>query len=124
LGAGGSPRCASGRSTHETARAEAELRDGKSRGISIEGRRSRDGRLSPFKKGPAVLALRTRAPLVPFVLHGAHERLPWGAVSIRSGRITARVCRAIETKGLGYADRDALVARFGQVAQRELARDA
>jgi len=106
------------------ARAEAGLHAGKSIGISIEGRRSRDGRLSPFKKGPAVLALRTGAPLVPFVLHGARERLPWGAVSVRSGRITAHFCRAIETKGLGYADRDALVARLAEVADRELARAA
>jgi len=68
--------------------------------------------------------LRTGAPLVPFVLHGARERLPWGAVSVRSDRITGRFCRAIETRGLGYADRDALVARFVQVAQRELPRDA
>jgi hypothetical protein len=45
-------------------------------------------------------------------------------VSVRSGRITARFCRAIETRGLGYADRDALVDRLVQVAQREPARVA
>src|SRR5262252_6304168 len=89
------------------ARAEAELRAGKSIGISIEGRRSRVGRLSPFKKGPVVLALRTGAPIVPIAFHGARERLPYGALCVRSGRITARFCRPIETKGLSYADRDA-----------------
>jgi len=102
------------------ARAEAELRAGKSIGISIEGRRSRDGRLSPFKKGPVVLALRTGAPIVPIAFHGARERLPYGALCVRSGRITARFCRPIETKGLSYADRDAVVARLAEVAQSEL----
>ena len=103
-------------------RAEAELRAGKSIGISIEGRRSKDGRLSPFKKGPVVLALKTGAPIVPIVFHGARERLPRGAVCVRSGRITARLCRAIHTKGLTYADRDAVIAQLAEVAQRELAR--
>jgi 1-acyl-sn-glycerol-3-phosphate acyltransferase len=79
-------------------------------------------RLSPFKKGPVVLALRTGAPIVPIAFHGARERLPYGALCVRSGSITTRFCRPIETRGLSYADRDALVARLAEVAQRELAR--
>ena len=48
------------------------------------------------------------------------SRLPKEAFFVRSGRITARFCRRIETKGLSYADRDAVVARLAEVAQREL----
>jgi 1-acyl-sn-glycerol-3-phosphate acyltransferase len=69
-----------------------------------------------------VLALKTGAPIVPIVFHGARERLPWRAVCVRPGRITARLCRAIHTRGLTYADRDAVIAQLAEVAQRELAR--
>ena len=48
------------------------------------------------------------------------SRLPYGVLCVRSGRITSRFCRSIETKGLSYADRDAVVARLAEVAQREL----
>jgi 1-acyl-sn-glycerol-3-phosphate acyltransferase len=102
------------------ARAERDLQQGKSIGISIEGRRSRDGQISKFKKGPVVLALRTGAPLLPLVFHGARERLPWGSFFVRPGPVTARLCRAIETRGLGYEHRDALVAQLEEIARRQL----
>lgn len=38
-----------------------------------EGTRSRDGRLLPFKKGMGHLALATRLPIVPVVIHDAHK---------------------------------------------------
>lgn len=38
-----------------------------------EGTRSRDGRLQPLKKGFAHLALATGLPIVPVVVHRAHE---------------------------------------------------
>lgn len=41
-----------------------------------EGTRSNDGRLQIFKKGFAHLALSTRLPIVPVVIHDAHKR--WG----------------------------------------------
>ena len=41
-----------------------------------EGTRSRDGRLLPFKKGFAHLAIATGLPIVPVVAHNAHHRWP------------------------------------------------
>ncbi|MCB9761493.1 MAG: 1-acyl-sn-glycerol-3-phosphate acyltransferase [Alphaproteobacteria bacterium] len=41
-----------------------------------EGTRSRDGRLLPFKKGLAHLALATGLPIVPVVIHNAHRNWP------------------------------------------------
>ncbi|RMG07802.1 MAG: 1-acyl-sn-glycerol-3-phosphate acyltransferase [Planctomycetota bacterium] len=46
--------------------------------VAPEGTRSRDGRLGPFKKGPFHLALATRAPVVPVVVHGARDCLRGG----------------------------------------------
>jgi 1-acyl-sn-glycerol-3-phosphate acyltransferase len=49
----------------------------KQNGLSIwiwpEGTRSQDGRLQPLKKGFAHLALATGLPIVPVVVHRAHE---------------------------------------------------
>jgi 1-acyl-sn-glycerol-3-phosphate acyltransferase len=41
--------------------------------ISIEGRRSATGTLSPYKKGAAILALNTNAIIVPYVTLGTKE---------------------------------------------------
>jgi len=38
--------------------------------ISIEGRRSVDGSLSPFKRGPVLIAIQTGATIVPVVIRG------------------------------------------------------
>ena len=41
-----------------------------------EGTRTPDGKLGPVKKGPAFIADRTGAPIVPAVLRGAYEMWP------------------------------------------------
>lgn len=102
------------------ARAEALLRAGRSVGVSIEGQRSRDGALTPYKKGPVRLAIATGAPIVPVVVHGARAALPYGEWRVRPGRVRARLCAAIPTAGLTEADRHALLARLRAVAEREL----
>lgn len=54
--------------------------------IFPEGKRSRDGRLQPFKPGVAALAQATGAPCVPIALIGTHEAMPVGRAWPRSGR--------------------------------------
>jgi 1-acyl-sn-glycerol-3-phosphate acyltransferase len=66
------------------ARAKRLLRRGSSFFISIEGRRSAAG-LQEYRTGPIRLAAAARAPIVPFVLVGARERLPIGAWRVRPG---------------------------------------
>lgn len=64
-----------------------------------EGTRSRDGRLQPFRKGFAHLAIATGLPVVPVVLHGAHERLPDRSFRIHPGTLEVEVLEAIDTSG-------------------------
>jgi 1-acyl-sn-glycerol-3-phosphate acyltransferase len=74
-----------------------------------EGTRSTDGRLRPFKKGAAILAIDAQVPIVPLAVAGAHEITPKGGLWVRSGRpLVLRVGKPIPTTGLTRADRDSL----------------
>lgn len=97
----------------------AGLRSGNSFGVTIEGRRSVDGTLHPFKKGPVVIALEAGVPIVPVFVHGARECLPYGAWLPRPGRIEIVLLEEIHTTGLGYADRDRLLAQLWDLVEHE-----
>ena len=64
-----------------------------------EGTRSRDGRLLPFRKGFVHLALATGLPVVPVVLHGAHERVPDRSFTVIPGDLEVDVLEPIDTRG-------------------------
>ena len=51
----------------------------------VEGTRSRDGRLLPFKKGPFYLAMETGAPCVPVSIHGTESMMAKGSVRAKPG---------------------------------------
>lgn len=53
----------------------------------VEGTRSRDGRLLPFKKGPFYLAMETRAPVVPVTIRGTEMLMPKGSLKVRPGTV-------------------------------------
>jgi 1-acyl-sn-glycerol-3-phosphate acyltransferase len=52
----------------------------------VEGTRSADGRLQPFKKGPFFLAMESGAPCIPVSIHGTEKLLPKGSLRMHSGR--------------------------------------
>jgi 1-acyl-sn-glycerol-3-phosphate acyltransferase len=60
-------------------KAVACLMDNKVVGLFPEGRVSRDGKLNEFRRGVALLALKTGRPIVPCAIRGAFEALPFGA---------------------------------------------
>jgi 1-acyl-sn-glycerol-3-phosphate acyltransferase len=96
------------------------LKRGECYGISLEGRRSRDGRLSRYRKGAVVMAIEGQADLVPFYIKGARESWPYGAWLPRPGRVRAVLMRPISVAGLTYRDRDALIERLRDVAEEAL----
>ncbi len=54
--------------------------------VAPEGTRSRTGKLKPFKKGGFMLALQTRAIIIPVGIRGAFEVLPPGTLNFNLGR--------------------------------------
>jgi 1-acyl-sn-glycerol-3-phosphate acyltransferase len=51
----------------------------------VEGTRSRDGRLLPFKKGPFYLAMETGAPVVPVSIWGTETMMKKGSMRLYPG---------------------------------------
>lgn len=53
----------------------------------VEGTRSRDGRMLPFKKGPFYLAMQTGAPCIPVSIHGSETLMAKGSMRITPGTV-------------------------------------
>lgn len=81
--------------------------------IYIEGKRSFDGRLLPFKKGPFYLAEECKIPVVPITISGTEEVMPKARFSIQPGTVTVHFHDPIEPEDFG--DRDALMAKVRAV---------
>jgi len=65
--------------------------------LSPEGTRARDGRLLPFKRGMAHLAIQTGLPIVPIVIRGAHRVMRSDSLSVSGGTIRVQVLPAMPT---------------------------
>src|SRR3954470_15734958 len=52
----------------------------------VEGTRSPDGRMLPFKKGPFYLAMEAGAPVVPVSIYGTEHMMPKGSARVRPGQ--------------------------------------
>lgn len=96
------------------------LKNGDDFVISIEGKRSDDGNLSPYKKGPVVMALEAQCDIVPYMTHGEYILWPRGQLYVqKSGKIDCILYPKISTVGLTYNDRDRLVSELRCLAERE-----
>jgi 1-acyl-sn-glycerol-3-phosphate acyltransferase len=71
------------------------------RGNSIilfaEGTRSRDGRLKPFKKGPFLLAMHAKVPVVPVAISGAGAVVRPGSMVVTPGTVKVTFLPPIDT---------------------------
>lgn len=89
-------------------RAAVEMKRGGAHITSfVEGTRSRDGRLLPFKKGPFYLAMETCAPVVPVTIRGTGRLMPKGSLKVRPG--TVRVIFHAPLDPARYATREDLM---------------
>lgn len=88
--------------------AAAKIRAGLSAVVFVEGTRSRDGSLQPFKRGGFQLAIQAGVPVVPVFLAGTWDVLPSGTVRLTPGRAVALFGEPIETAGLEVGDREQL----------------
>jgi len=86
--------------------------------ISIEGKRSKNGNLNAYKKGPVVMAINAQANIVPFIIEGTFNLLPYGSLYTKPGDIKVKILDTISTKGLIYEDRDEIIDRLLTIAKK------
>jgi 1-acyl-sn-glycerol-3-phosphate acyltransferase len=77
--------------------------------IYVEGKRSFDGKLLPFKKGPFYLAEECKVPVVPITISGTEAVMPKARFAIRPGTVTVEFHDPIEPSDFG--ERDCLMAK-------------
>lgn len=85
------------------------VRQGINMTIYIEGGRSFDGKLLPFKKGPFYLAEECQVPVVPVTISGTYHAMPKRRFSIKPGKVTVTFHDSIEPKDFG--SRESLMER-------------
>ncbi|WP_420237268.1 lysophospholipid acyltransferase family protein [Telmatobacter bradus] len=73
----------------------------------VEGTRSRDGRMLPFKKGPFYLAKQTGALCVPISIYGTETLMAKGRFAIKPGKVKIILHEPIDPAG--YETREALL---------------
>jgi 1-acyl-sn-glycerol-3-phosphate acyltransferase len=95
--------------------ARAVIEQGISMMIYVEGKRSFDGKLLPFKKGPFFLAMECRVPVVPMTIVGTYEAMPKKRFAIKPGVVRVIFHPAIEPEDFG--DRDSLMKEVRTVIE-------
>jgi len=86
--------------------------------IYVEGKRSFDGKLLPFKKGPFYLAMECAVPVIPMTIAGTHWVWPKGRFSIKRGRVRVIFHPPIEPKDFG--SRECLMEKVHEVIESGL----
>jgi len=83
-------------------KAAAEVvRQGVNMTIYVEGKRSFDGKLLPFKKGPFYLAMECGVPVVPVTIVGSHKLMPKARFRIDPGTVKLIFHDPIEPQKFG-----------------------
>jgi len=89
--------------------------------IFVEGTRSTDGRLLPFKKGPFHLAMEVGAPVIPVTILGTDKCWPKGSLAIRPGTATLIFYPPVEPSK--FDSREALMAAIRNTIASALPED-
>jgi 1-acyl-sn-glycerol-3-phosphate acyltransferase len=83
------------------------VRAGTSLVVFPEGTRSPDGRVQPFKKGPFVVAMEARVPVVPVAISGASVLNPKGRLQVHPGTIQIAIGESVHPDA--FTDKNALL---------------
>jgi 1-acyl-sn-glycerol-3-phosphate acyltransferase len=94
------------------------IRRGINMTIYVEGKRSLDGKLLPFKKGPFHLAMESNVPVVPITISGSHDVMPKGRFALKAGTVSVIFHDAIEPKDFG--SRECLTERVREAIESGL----
>src|SRR3954453_15794586 len=93
--------------------AKAAVEQGLNMTIYVEGKRSFDGKLLPFKKGPFYLAVECGEPVIPMTIVGTHYAMPKARFAIKPARVQVIFHPPIEPKDFG--SRECLMERVRSV---------
>jgi 1-acyl-sn-glycerol-3-phosphate acyltransferase len=85
------------------------IRQGVNMTIYVEGKRSFDGKLLPFKKGPFYLAMESDVPVVPVTIDGSHDLMPKARFQISPGTVRVVFHDPIEPRD--FVSRECLMER-------------
>src|SRR5262252_7072023 len=107
-----------GKGTAAVEAALSRLRGRRSVVVFPEETRTRDGGLGPFKKGAALLAIRSGLPILPVGLAGSRSILPRESLTMAPGLVVASIGPSIELAGRGTADRAAVTAQARDAVAR------
>jgi 1-acyl-sn-glycerol-3-phosphate acyltransferase len=99
------------------------LREGLSFAIFAEGTRSPDGRLRPFKKGAALMAIQAGVPIVPVSVAGTQNLMRKGSAKIEPGKVTVHFGAPIATDGFSVERRNELLAQIEHAVAANLPPD-
>lgn len=85
------------------------LESGSSVLLFPEGARSFDGRVQPLEGGAALIAMKSKVPVLPVYVSGTHEAMPRGASKIRPSKITVNFGDVVdpETLSEGLSSKEA-----------------
>src|SRR5579863_4280231 len=103
------------------AAAKAVIGQGISMTIYVEGKRSFDGKMLPFKKGPFYLAMECGVPVVPVTIVGTHEAMPKSRFAIKPGLVQVIFHPPIEPKDFG--SRESLMEKVRAVIDSGLPKE-
>jgi len=102
-------------------RAAEVVRKGTSVIIFPEGTRSPDGRLQPFKKGVFLIALKSRAPILPITIQGTSQILRKGDWRTYPGEVKIQIDPPIDTAAIPNEKEMELSQRVRSTMMKNLA---
>jgi 1-acyl-sn-glycerol-3-phosphate acyltransferase len=102
--------------------AAEKMKNGVSVMIFPEGTRSRDGKIRPFKKGGFIMALNSKALIVPIIIRGTRPIMAKSSLRINAGEATMVVGKPIDASEYTLETKEKLIEDVRNVIREGLTR--